>query len=211
MRLAAALAFGLILNGCSFKPADVGQSPRAVALGNACASAPVLALAPEPDYSPPIQFGSLSLPPITDQPGGSWTPDDPVASLAVAGGRRPVFQIKEESAPEAYDSSHRTTVYFSDQQIGGGDTLADFLRDGGILVSHEPGSEDMAERAVAAVGDRAQIVKLGRVSAALVHADPVGGVRSFNLYFSFGGSSWTIIGNAEPQALLDMAAQIVCQ
>ena len=91
-------------------------------------------------------------------------------------------------------------------------TLEDFWATGGIVLGQRPGTGHDAESVVADVGGRAVVVLIGPHPAALVHADPVDvdGTRTYNLYWSDGRLDLSLIGNAQPETIIELARTLYC-
>ena len=91
-------------------------------------------------------------------------------------------------------------------------TAEGFAALGGLLVQREPKNDaaDYADTLLATLGERATKVCLGDGHAALVWADPdSSGTRTHNLYWSYSGDNYALIGVRTPQELLSLANGLI--
>jgi hypothetical protein len=113
------------------------------------------------------------------------------------------------------DQTEGSIRFYGRRPIGQDTDLPTFLADEGILftqVRREAGRESVSVLAVAEVGERAFIVRVGPFEAALVHGDPLyNGVRPHGLYWSDESWDYTILADLPAEALVNLARNSVCR
>lgn len=107
------------------------------------------------------------------------------------------------------DSLYR---YFLDRPIPETMTPEDFWAAGGIQLEKDPWEGgDFAAFLLDELGDRAVPIEVGQYRAALTWADPTAsGVRTHNLYWSDGASNYALITVRAPEAIVNLARELVC-
>ena len=94
-------------------------------------------------------------------------------------------------------------------------TVAEFRAAGSIQLDRDPVSDGdpyTANDVIAQVGDRAVKVQIGDYEGALVWADPESnGVRPHNLYWSDGTYNFGLIAVREPERIVTLARELVCE
>ena len=109
------------------------------------------------------------------------------------------------------ESLNSVRVYYTPEAIDESDTLADVVAEGGMFLLQRRTLGHTAEFVQGEVGDRATLVEVGTHKAALVWADPIFGVRTYNLYWSDGTYDWTLISGLDtPEMTVDVARSMVC-
>ena len=119
------------------------------------------------------------------------------------------FKMGNQSATDGAVYSYYGDVDKADRT---GLTAEGFAALGGLLVQREPKNDaaDYADTLLATLGERATKVCLGDGHAALVWADPdSSGTRTHNLYWSYSGDNYALIGVRTPQELLSLANGLI--
>lgn len=103
-------------------------------------------------------------------------------------------------------------LFFSAADVPLDATLEEFWAAGGIVLGQRAAAGHDGQSVLAEAGARAAEVMLGPHRAALVHADPVDadGTRTYNLYWSDGERDVSLIGNARPETLIEVARALYC-
>lgn len=104
---------------------------------------------------------------------------------------------------------------FGDVQIRDGMTFSGFQLLGGVVVKELPTYGVDAERVVAEVGARAQVLQLGKQRVAMVVGDETlgPGDRQLGLFWSDGTEDWSAVASLSrisPEALLTLVAGLYC-
>jgi hypothetical protein len=104
-------------------------------------------------------------------------------------------------------------AFYLDAPLTSAMTRPELFAAGGLIVLTTPAdpTAPYVEGLQAALGDRVTVVKVGQLDGALVWADPMSnGVRPHELSWSSGETVTVLIGVRSPEALLNLARQMVC-
>lgn len=102
--------------------------------------------------------------------------------------------------------------YFLDEPIPNTMTPEEFWAAGGVQFEKDPAEiGDFAGFLLQELGERAVRIEVGSHTGALVWADPTpSGVRTHNLYWSDRNYNYALIAVRPPEALVDLARNLVC-
>lgn len=104
--------------------------------------------------------------------------------------------------------------YYGLAPLSDTDASEEFFEPGGIQVIETPATgRDLADRAIAAIGDQGTLVQVGDVMAAMNHGTEIAtGLRPYHLYWTDRGSDWSLAaGMDDPAQVIDVARSLACQ
>lgn len=103
-------------------------------------------------------------------------------------------------------------MYYAAEPITETMRLPDVIAGRGVLVIQRRSIGHDAALVQSEVGDRATIVKVGSLDAALVWTNPIAGtLRTYNLYWSDGTYDWSVISGLEtPEETVALARSMMC-
>jgi hypothetical protein len=139
---------------------------------------------------------------IADVKARGYTPLFPSAN---AGAR--TFQL-------AIDQTEIDAValLYSAAPVPSTETNEGFIAKGGFALNESPFEGQDAKDVLSTVPSNRWPVQIGPHPAALVWGDPApDGTRSFGLYWADDVRQWELIGDADPNELVDFARSIYCQ
>lgn len=169
-----------------------------------CASAPPGSIRESTEFTPAVgQRGPLPVPLRQSQlPEAENAVDELVPDAELD-------RLPLRLALQNGDSLYR---YFLDRPISETMTPEELWAAGGIQLEKDPSAGvDFAAFLLNEPGDRAVPIDVGQYRAAPTWADPtVSGVRTHNLYWSDGESNYALIAVRAPDAIVNLARELVC-
>lgn len=168
----------------------------------------------------PVDFEIVESNQFTPADGRLTSPQDPainpageIAAHVPANARVP--SIDGFPLQHAVTNSNGAVYqYFYNAGIGRNLTVSEFLGTGGVQFDIDPtdNGESYPEYVLSTLGERAVRVEVGDYVGALTWADPdSNGIRPHYLVWSDGQYNYTLIADMEPEHVLTLARDLVCE
>jgi hypothetical protein len=136
------------------------------------------------------------------------------AGFQLADIRQPLLPLRLVIASRVgEDSFIEVRQYFARDELGSRSTLQDLIEEGGFMLSQRPTSGHTAEQVVSEVGDRATLIAVGPLAAAVVWGDPRSAAarRPYSVYWSDGTYDFSLYaGLTDADEAVGIARSIYC-